>query len=169
MWQPIPEFVIAMHLQRNTWYVGRNFCGYLILRIFPNRKNSQNIVPANNSNNKVLGSEKKMKGGYGASLHFAMFDSARVRGVEISHLRIRWTHCVPRDLEVITTTHCTLSVLPRLLMCPTKHALLGWLCLFDVDHKHANVNGVSHNENCRCFWRCFAFFILGYTQKSVWM
>ena len=30
------------------------FCGYLILRFFPNRKNSQNIVPANNSNNKVV-------------------------------------------------------------------------------------------------------------------
>ena len=44
----------------SLWYtleclisVGRNFCGYLILRYFPNRQNSQNIVPANNSNNKV--------------------------------------------------------------------------------------------------------------------
>ena len=37
----------------HAWCVGRNFCGYLILRFFPNRKNSQNIVPANNSNNKV--------------------------------------------------------------------------------------------------------------------
>ena len=33
--------------------VGRNFCGYLILRFSANRKNSLNIVPANNSNNKV--------------------------------------------------------------------------------------------------------------------
>ena len=38
---------------QSAWCVGRNFCGYLILRFFPNRKNSQNIVPANNSNNKV--------------------------------------------------------------------------------------------------------------------
>ena len=37
----------------HAWCVGRNFCEYLILRFFPNRKNSQNIVPANNSNNKV--------------------------------------------------------------------------------------------------------------------
>ena len=40
-------------IHHSAWYVGRNFCGYLILRFFPNRKNSQNIVPANNSNNKV--------------------------------------------------------------------------------------------------------------------
>ena len=38
----------------HAWCVGRNFCGYLILRFFPNRKNSQNIVSANNSNNKVI-------------------------------------------------------------------------------------------------------------------
>ena len=36
-----------------AWCVGRNFCGYLILRFFSNRKTLQNIVPANNSNNKV--------------------------------------------------------------------------------------------------------------------
>ena len=46
----ITQFVIVHTPQ---WCVGRNFCGYLILRFFPNRKNSQNIVPANNSNNKV--------------------------------------------------------------------------------------------------------------------
>ena len=37
----------------SAWCVGRGFLGYLILRFFPNRKHSQNIVPANNSNNKV--------------------------------------------------------------------------------------------------------------------
>ena len=47
----ITQFVIVEH--QSAWCVGRNVCGYLILRIFPNRKNSQNIVPANNSNNKV--------------------------------------------------------------------------------------------------------------------
>ena len=41
-------------IHRSAWWrVGRIFCGYLILRFFPNRKNSQNILPANNSNNKV--------------------------------------------------------------------------------------------------------------------
>ena len=38
---------------QSAWCVGRNFCGYLILRFFPNCKNSQNIIPANDSNNKV--------------------------------------------------------------------------------------------------------------------
>ena len=42
-----------LYIHHGTWRDGRNFCGYLILRFFPNRKNSQNIVPANNSNNKV--------------------------------------------------------------------------------------------------------------------
>ena len=42
-----------LHIHQSAWCVGRNFCGYLILRFFLNRKNSQNIVPANNSNNKV--------------------------------------------------------------------------------------------------------------------
>ena len=46
--KPVSDFIL------HAWCVGRNFCGYLILRFFPNRKNSQNIVPANNSNNKVL-------------------------------------------------------------------------------------------------------------------
>ena len=41
-----------LYIRQSAWRVGRNFCGYLILRFFPNRKNSQNIVPANNSNNK---------------------------------------------------------------------------------------------------------------------
>ena len=45
--KPVSDFIL------HAWYVGRIFCGYLILRFFPNRKNSQNIVPANNSNNKV--------------------------------------------------------------------------------------------------------------------
>ena len=43
-----------LYIHHSVRCVGRNFCGYLILRFFPNRKNSQNIVPANNSNNKVL-------------------------------------------------------------------------------------------------------------------
>ena len=44
---------LRLFIHQSAWCVGRNFCGYLILRFFPNRKNSQNIVPANNSNNKV--------------------------------------------------------------------------------------------------------------------
>ena len=54
-WLGITQFVIVHTCtpDQMAWYVGRNFCGYLILRFFPNRKNSQNIVPANNSNNKV--------------------------------------------------------------------------------------------------------------------
>ena len=43
-----------LYIHHGAWCDGRNFCGYLILRFFPNRKNSQNIVPANNSNNKVF-------------------------------------------------------------------------------------------------------------------
>ena len=45
-----------LYIHHSAWYVGRIFCGYLTLRFFPNRKNSQNIVhvPANNSNNKVI-------------------------------------------------------------------------------------------------------------------
>ena len=43
-----------LYVHQGAWYVGRNFCGYLILQFFfPNRKYSQNIEPANNSNNKV--------------------------------------------------------------------------------------------------------------------
>ena len=42
-----------LYIHQSARCVGRNFCGYLILRFFPNRKNSQNIVPANNSNIKV--------------------------------------------------------------------------------------------------------------------
>ena len=41
--KPVSDFIL------HAWCVGRNFCGYLILRFFPNRKNSQNIVPANKS------------------------------------------------------------------------------------------------------------------------
>ena len=44
---------LRLFIHHSAWCIGRNFCGYLILRFFPNRKNSQNIVPANNSNNKV--------------------------------------------------------------------------------------------------------------------
>ena len=40
-------------INQSVRYFDRNFCGYLILRFFQNRKNSQNIVPANNSNIKV--------------------------------------------------------------------------------------------------------------------
>ena len=29
-------------VHQSAWCVGRTFCGYLILRLFPNRKNSQN-------------------------------------------------------------------------------------------------------------------------------
>ena len=43
-----------LYIHQSARCVGRNFCGYLFLRFFPNRKNSQNIVPANNSNNKVM-------------------------------------------------------------------------------------------------------------------
>ena len=50
-WKTSRSFWLYIH--HGTWRDGRNFCGYLILRFFPNRKNSQNIVPANNSNNKV--------------------------------------------------------------------------------------------------------------------
>ena len=42
-----------LYIHQSARYVGSNFCGYLFLRFFPNRKNSQNIVPANNSNSKV--------------------------------------------------------------------------------------------------------------------
>ena len=54
--KPVSNFIL------HAWCVGRNFCGYLILRFFPNRKNSQNIVPANNSNNKVQDSFCKRHG-----------------------------------------------------------------------------------------------------------
>ena len=39
-----------LYVHQGAWYVGRNFCGYLILRFF---FRIANIVPANNSNNKV--------------------------------------------------------------------------------------------------------------------
>ena len=50
-WKTITQFVVVFNLSVRC--VDRNFCGYLILRFFQNRKNSQNIVPANNSNIKV--------------------------------------------------------------------------------------------------------------------
>ena len=55
-----------------------------------------------------------------------------------------------RSLEVITTTHCTVFVLPRLLICFTKHALGLALSLPDCGPQ-PDVDGISHDENCRCF------------------
>ena len=55
-----------------------------------------------------------------------------------------------RSLEVITTTHCTVFVLPRLLICLTKHALGLALSLPDCGPQ-PDVHGVSHDENRRCF------------------
>ena len=57
--KPVSDFIHVLH----ACCVGRNFCGYLILRLFPNRKNLQNIVPAKNSNNlyqKLLEIEKEI-------------------------------------------------------------------------------------------------------------
>ena len=45
---------VCDYIHQSARYVGRNFCGYLILRFFPNRKNSQNKVPANNCSRKVV-------------------------------------------------------------------------------------------------------------------
>ena len=42
-----------LYVHQGAWYVGRNFCWYLILWFFSESKYSQNIVPANNSKNKV--------------------------------------------------------------------------------------------------------------------
>ena len=53
MFQSGKHHAVCDCVHQSAWSVGRNFCGYLNLRFFPNRKNSQNIVPANNSNNKV--------------------------------------------------------------------------------------------------------------------
>ena len=64
-----------------------------------------------------------------------------------------------RVLEVITTTHCTVFVLSRLLICLTKRELGLALSLPRPD-----VDSVSHNENRRCFLCCFSF---GYTEKLV--
>ena len=61
-----------------------------------------------------------------------------------------------RSLEVIMTTHCTVFVRPRLLICLTKHALGLALSLHDCGPQ-PDVDGVSHDENRRCFWPCFCF------------
>ena len=63
--KPVSDFIHVLH----ACCVGlRNFCGYLILRFFPNRKNSQNKVPANNSNNEVT-----FALGYTKLNHYLMF------------------------------------------------------------------------------------------------
>ena len=53
MFQSRKHYAVQVWLYQSARCVGRNFCGYLSLRFFLNRKNSQNIVPANNSNSKV--------------------------------------------------------------------------------------------------------------------
>ena len=46
--KPVSDLIL------HAWCVGRNFCGYLILRFFSKSQNSENVVPANNSNSKVI-------------------------------------------------------------------------------------------------------------------
>ena len=95
-----------------------------------------------------LGGSEKRGGGNGVSLSSAMSDS-----------HVSWhsrsgnpTHPLNmlRSLEVITTTHCTIFVLHRLLLCRTKHALAFALSLPDSGPQ-PDVDGGSHDENRRCF------------------
>ena len=71
-----------------------------------------------------------------------------------------------RSLEVITSMHCTVFVLPRLLICLTKHALGLALSLPDCGSQ-PDVHGVSHDENTVVSDLVPLLVKLGYTQKLV--